>query len=122
MAPKAQVTSCKHKTAEKTHEPHRRQCVTAGKSISALSTSVHKMAGTVSKAISKQGKMATNTLQAQAIIKIAAAEFMQEEVVQAVKCIMRDPDLANAYLALDNPVLGAEIICDEIENFCSGPK
>ena len=123
MAPKAQLTSHKRKTADKTNEPRRRQRVTAGESISALSTSVHEMAGTVANAISKQSKTSTDTPQAQAISRIAAAEeFTREEVVQAVKCVMRDPDLANAYLALNDPELGAEILRDEIEKFCSGPK
>ena len=116
VAPKAQLTSRKHKTADKTNESCRRQHVTAGESISALSTSNHKMAGTVANVISKQSKTSIDTPQAQVIARIAAAkESTQEKVVQAIKCVMRDSDLANAYLALNNLELGAEIHCDEID-------
>lgn len=59
--------------------------------------------------------MATRTPQALAIAKLEKAErFTPGEVVDAVKCIMRDPDLANAYLALSNPDVAAKLIRSEI--------
>ena len=43
-----------------------------------------------------------------------AEGFTPEEVVDTVECLMRDTDLANAYLALSSPDLGAAIIRREI--------
>ena len=49
------------------------------------------------------------------ISKIERAEgFTPDEVIGAVECFMRDADLANAYLALSSPDLGAAVIRREI--------
>jgi len=51
---------------------------------------------------------AARTLQALAITKSEKVEgFTPEQVVDAVECIMRDADLANAYIALSKPDHGA---------------
>ena len=53
----------------------------------------------------------TRTLQALAIGKSEKAEgFKPEEVADAVESVMRDVDLANAYLALSKSDHGAAII------------
>ena len=62
----------------------------------------------------------TVTPQALAIAKIEKAEgFAPEEIVNAAECLMRDPDLANMYLALSNPDLGAAVIRREVKKFRS---
>ncbi|KAH9004906.1 hypothetical protein EDB86DRAFT_3240170 [Lactarius hatsudake] len=51
------------------------------------------------------------------LLKSKAEGFTPEEVLDAVERIVKDPDLANAYLALSNPVLGAAFIRREITRF-----
>ncbi|KAH9040660.1 hypothetical protein EDB85DRAFT_1924505 [Lactarius pseudohatsudake] len=117
-APETQgKTRKRSRAAAKSNEPRRKRRATAGESISDLSKSVNKMASSVSDAASKA---ATRTPQALAIAKIEMAEgFAPREIVLAIKCVMRDAELATAYLAISNPEFSAEIIREEIEKFCS---
>lgn len=68
------------------------------------------------KNISELSMSATRALQTLAIAKIEG-RFTLEEVLGAVEGIVKDPDLANAYLALSNPDLGAAFIRREIARF-----
>lgn len=58
---------------------------------------------------------ASQTLPVQAIRKIEkAGGFKGEEIIEAIECVMRDPDLANAYLALSSPELGVALLRRQI--------
>ena len=58
---------------------------------------------------------ASQTLPVQAIRKIEkAGGFKGEEIIEAMECVMRDPDLANVYLALSSPELGVALLRSQI--------